>query len=190
MEPVNTDNEVRYPNAKIALEEMRRAYEVENERKRTLDGKASAFIVANFAVLTIYIPLIPFDRMLEFFRGADNYQMAVSAVTLTALLIGIIFSIVAFKELADGYSNKQYGFINVDELLRLANVGESYPDGAAEAGMAAHYHYILRGTLDESGNMKVNEERAEGIQKGINATVIGFCLINFSTIAIRIIIGG
>lgn len=56
--------------------------------------------------------------------------------------------------------------------------------------MVAHYHSILRGTIDESGNMKINEERADGIQKGINATVISFCLINFSTIAIRIMIGG
>lgn len=61
MESPNIGSEIKYPNAKIALEEMHRAYEVENERKRTLDEKASAFIVANFAVLTIYIP---FDRML------------------------------------------------------------------------------------------------------------------------------
>lgn len=190
MESVNAGSEIGYPNAKIALEEMHRAYEVENERKRTLDGKASAFIVANFAVLTIYIPLIPFDRMLDFFSDASNYQIAAAAVTLAALVMGIIFSIVAFKKLADGYSNKKYRFLNVDELLRLANTREDYPDGAVEAGMAAHYHSILRGTIDESGNMKVNEERAEGIQKGINITVIGFCLINFSTIAIRIMIGG
>jgi len=67
MEPANKDNEIEYPNAKAVLEEMHIAYEVENERKCTLDGKASAFMAANFAVLTIYIPLIPFDRMLDFF---------------------------------------------------------------------------------------------------------------------------
>lgn len=91
MESVNTGSEIRYPNAKIALEEMRRAYEVENERKRTLDGKASAFIVANFAVLTIYIPLIPFDKMLGFFKKASNYQIIAAIVTLAALVIGIVF---------------------------------------------------------------------------------------------------
>ena len=54
----------------------------------------------------------------------------------------------------------------------------------------AHYHRILRGTIDEPGNMKLNDERANKIQKGIHATVVGFCLINFATIAIRIIMGG
>ena len=42
----NTDNEIKYPNAKMALEEMHIAYQVENERKRTLDGKANAFMAA------------------------------------------------------------------------------------------------------------------------------------------------
>lgn len=66
MDSTNTDHEIKYPNAKTILEEMHIAYEVENERKRTLDGKASAFMAVNIAVLTIYIPLIPFDRMLFF----------------------------------------------------------------------------------------------------------------------------
>lgn len=190
MASVNTDNEIKYPNAKTVLEEMRIAYEVENERKRTLDGKASAFMAANFAVLTIYIPLIPFGRILDFFSMADNYEIMAATLTLAVLVTGIIFSIVAFKRLADGYSNKQYRFLNVDELLCLANTEKSYSDGTTENGMVAHYHYILRGTIDEPGNMKINEDRAARIQKGINATVIGFCLINFATIVIRIIIGG
>lgn len=190
MTSVNTDNGIKYPNAKTVLEEMHIAYEVENERKRTLDGKASAFMAANFAVLTIYIPLIPFDRMLYFFSKSGSYEIIVATLTLAVLVAGIILSIAAFKWLADGYSNQQYRFLNVDELLRLANAGGSYSDGTTENGMVAHYHYILRGTIDESGNMKINEDRATRIQKGINATVIGFCLINFATIAIRIIIGG
>lgn len=186
----NTENEIKYPNAKTALEEMHIAYEVENERKRTLDGKANAFMAANIAILTIYIPLIPFERMLDFFSNAGNYKIITASMALAVLVTGIIFFVVAFKKLADGYSNKQYRFLNVDELLRVANARESFSDGTTENGMVAHYHYILRGTIDESGNMKINEERAIRIQKGINATVIGFCLINFATIAIRIIIGG
>jgi len=109
---------------------------------------------------------------------------------LAVLLTGIIFSVAAFKKLADGYSNKQYRFLNVDDLLGVANARERYSDGAIENGIVAHYHRILRGTIDESGNMKINENRADRIQKGINAIVIGFCLINFATIAIRIIMGG
>lgn len=113
-----------------------------------------------------------------------------AALILAVLVTGIIFSIAAFKRLADGYSNKQYRFLNVDELLRVANASENYANGMTENGLAAHYHYILRGTIDEPGNMKINEDRAARIQTGINATAISFCLINVSTIAIRIIIGG
>ncbi len=151
MEPANKDDEIRYPNAKAVLEEMHIAYEVENERKRTLDGKASAFMAVNIAFLTIYIPLIPFDRMVDFFSKTDSYQIIAAVLTLTVLATGIIFSVVAFKKLADGYSNKRYRYLNVDSLLSVANVRESYSEGATENGMAAHYHRILRGTIDELG---------------------------------------
>ena len=84
---------------------MHIAYEVENERKRTLDGKASAFMAANIAILTVYIPLIPFDRMLDFFSNTGNYEMIAVSLALAVFVTGIIFSIVAFKRLAEGYSN-------------------------------------------------------------------------------------
>lgn len=190
MESINEGSEISYPNAKAALDEMHIAYEVENERKRTLDGKAGAFMAANIAVLTVYIPMIPFDRMLTFFSEAARYKIVVAALTLVVLVAGIISLVAAFKKLADGYSNKRYHYPNVDELLGVANTIEKYSDGTTENGIVAHYHRILRGTIDEPGNMKLNDERANKIQKGIHATVAGFCLINFATIAIRIIMGG
>ncbi len=192
MEPQNKDNEIEisYPNAKTALAEIHIAYEVENERKRTLDGKAGAFMAANIAVLTVYIPLIPFDKMLSFFAEAGRYKVVAATLILVVLAVGIVFSLAAFKKLADGYSNKRYRYPNVDNLLGVANTIKKYPDGATESGIVAHYHSILRGTIDEPGNMKLNDERADKIQKGIHRTVAGFCLISFATIAIRIIMGG
>lgn len=186
----NNNNIIKYPQAKIILEEMRIAYQVENERKRTLDSKASAFITINIAILTIYIPLIPLSQIFSFFRTAEWYMKSLEAVCLIILTVGVFFSMMAFKWLVDGYSNKEYRYFDVDGLLNAANVTEQYRDGVVENGIIAHYHNILRGTLDELGNMRINNDRAKVIQRGIKDTVKGFCLISFSTMAMRIIMGG
>lgn len=121
----------------------------------------------------------------DFFCEAGGYKVVAAVLTLAVLAVGILFSVAAFKKLADGYSNKRYRYPNVDNLLEVANTTEEYPEGTTENGIVAHYHRILRGTLDEPGNMKLNDERANKIQKGIRETVLGFSLINFATIAIK-----
>lgn len=181
---------VQYPHAKIALEEMQIAYQVENERKRTLDAKAGAFIMVDIAILTIYIPLLPFAQMISFFQQASTYRKVGAIISLAALAVGIVCLIGAFIWLARGYSNKQYQYLNVDSILTMSNSMEYYDKGTVETGMVSHYHKILRGTIDEPGNMKLNEDRARLIQRGITTTVVGFGFISLATIAVRIIIGG
>lgn len=81
--------------------------------------------------------------MLTFFVcEAGGYKVVAAVLTLAVLAVGILFSVAAFKKLADGYSNKRYRYPNVDNLLEVANTTEE------------------------------------------------FSLINFATIAIRIIMGG
>lgn len=48
------------------LTTIRQEYETENDRKKTLDTKASTFITVNIALLTIFIPLIPFMDLQSF----------------------------------------------------------------------------------------------------------------------------
>lgn len=184
------NNKTKYPNARLALEEMHTAYAVENERKRTLDGKANAFMTVNIAILTIYIPQIPFEQLLKFFHKTDSDGKTVVAAFLVLLLCGGVSLLVAFKMFAEGYSNKKYAYLNVDSLLNVAATSTRYKEGVTEKGIVDHYHYILRGTIDDPGNIKVNNERAELIQKGIKATGIGFGLISIATVAIRIFMGG
>lgn len=52
--------------------------------------------------------------------------------------------------------------------------------------LVAHYHQILRGTIDDKGNYKINTSRADKIQIGIILTVIGYVGLFISTIILRI----
>lgn len=60
------DVKQKYPFADEMLTTIRQEYETENDRKKTLDTKASTFITVNIALLTIFIPLIPFMDLQSF----------------------------------------------------------------------------------------------------------------------------
>ena len=62
------------------LTTIRQEYETENDRKKTLDTKASTFITVNIALLTIFIPLIPFMKLQSFLtnRVALKSQLQLS----------------------------------------------------------------------------------------------------------------
>jgi len=63
-----------YPSASLMLEISKTEYERERERSNMLDNKASFFLSASIAVLTIFIPIIPFSKIVDFFNSATDCE--------------------------------------------------------------------------------------------------------------------
>ena len=188
----NTENKPKYIYAEMMLREIKDEYLVENERERKISSKASAFITVIIAIIALYIPLIPFGNLKDFFTKstATNTEKSWTVVFLILLSVGFMFMMIAFWHLIKAYSVKGYNHVNVDDLLYIANqVDKSkMEESHVYQGLVAHYHKILRGTLDKSGNKKINSDDADAIGKGITWIVIGFIIMSIATIALRILV--
>lgn len=184
----NKGNEEKYPFADQMLITIRHEYEVENERKQILDTKASTFITVNIALLTIFIPLIPFSSIQKFFISAGITERTISVIALICLSISIILLIVSFVVLVYVAGISGYSRVDLDSLKNLSENTENRDESCVKKGLVEHYHQILRGTIDVKGNYSINTDRADKIQVGIILTVIGYVGIFISTIALRIIV--
>ncbi len=182
-----------YPYAEWMLEEIKKQYDVENERENKIGTKASTFITVIMAIITLYIPMIPFEGLKKFL-GASTITIidkTLTVIFIIVLVCGVILLTVAFVFLVKAYGVKGYKRVNVDDLLRIANSNREHDNkykSQIAQGIVAHYHKILRGSLDEAGNMKINSDSADSVAIGIMLTVIGFVLLSVATIMLRIVV--
>lgn len=185
-----SEEKVEYPNAKIAFEEIKSEYGMENERENKIASKASAFITVIIAVVALFIPLVPFDGLKNYFANIQNTEEKWIVITSLFLLVGgLAVLMVAFGFFIKAYSVKGYNRVNVDDLIQIASQQENVdPESHIYQGLVAHYHKALRGTADRIGNMTINTDSASSNRSGIVLTVIGFAIISVSTIVLRILV--
>lgn len=185
-ESIEENVKERYPFADEMLTTIRQEYETENDRKKTLDTKACTFITVNIALLTIFIPLIPFMNLQSFFSESSGIAKTVTIIGLIMLGISIFLLLVSFIILVYAAGISGYGRVQLDSILNLSANEEQRDISCVKQTLVAHYYQILRGTIDDKGNYKINTSRAEKIQIGIILTVIGYVGLFISTIILRI----
>lgn len=187
---MSEQNERKYPYAKLAHEEIQSEYGMENDRENKISSKSSTFITVIVAIITLYIPLIPFDKLKGYFAAGLGIGEKISTIISLVLLgAGLVSFAISFYYFVKAYAVKGYNRVDVDDLLDLSSKDtEAITEDHVYQGLVAHYHKILRGTLDQPGNMKINSERSEANRKGIKWTVVGFAIISVATIALRIMV--
>ena len=176
----------KYPFADEMLTTIRQEYETENDRKKTLDTKASTFITVNIALLTIFIPLIPFMELQSFFDKSSGVEKSVAIIGLIMLGVSIVLLLVSFVILVYVAGISGYRRVQLDDILKLSSNEEQRDISCVKQTLVAHYHQILRGTIDDEGNYKINTSRADKIQLGIILMVIGYVILFISTNVLRI----
>ena len=176
----------KYPFADEMLTTIRQEYETENDRKKTLDTKASTFITVNIALLTIFIPLIPFMKLQSFFDESSGIEKSVAIIGLIMLGVSIVLLLASFVILVYAAGISGYRRVQLDSILNLSSNEEQRDVSCVKQTLVAHYHQILRGTIDDEGNYKINTGRADKIQLGIILMVIGYVVLFISTIVLRI----
>lgn len=182
-----------YPYAEWMLEEIKKEYFVENERENKIGTKASTFITVIVAIITLYIPILPLENLQKFWNAAPttSTDKILMVIFIIVMSMGLLLLLVAFGFFVIAYRVKGYKRVNVDDLLDIANSIGKYDAkirSQIAQSMVAHYHKILRGTLDEKGNMKTNSDSSKNVAIGIMLTVIGFVLLSVATMALRIIV--
>ena len=180
----------KYPYAGKMLEEIKSEYAIENERENKIATKASGFITVVVAIITLYIPLIPFDNMIKYFQG-NHSSVAICLVVVSLLLLvaGFVVLMVAFVFFIKAYGVKGHNRVEVNDLLNIASQNDQkQTEEQVNQGLVAQYHQILCGFNGKPGNMEINTQSALANQKGITLTVIGFAIMSIATIALRILV--
>ncbi|MHC3823263.1 hypothetical protein [Pseudomonas sp. G3-19] len=124
------------PGAAVALDEARRLYDAEAERRRSADTKAGIYFAAITAlvpVLTSLIPSIWNDKASAIFSGAS---LLIFALAICYLVNAGLW---AFHTLRVS----QFNQIHSSDLVRLAGSSESPTTLIKEITLAIHLNYPL-----------------------------------------------
>lgn len=174
--------EKEFRSSGILLQMAKEEYAAEENRASGLDGKASFFITVIIAVATIFIPIIPFNKLPNIFTNGECSQKWLTGIFLAGVLIAFVLLIIAFKYLYDAYKLKDYKRPSLECIDT-----ESYhiiPNDQLNKGLCTHY----KGIVDK--NVETNNNKANSVKVGIRLCGIGFLILMAATIGILIVIGG
>lgn len=177
-----TKTDLNYPAASVMLEVSMDEYAKERERSNTLDNKANAFISVIIAIFTLYIPIIPFSKLITAYSEFGKVGVACVTVVLCIMITSLILMLVAFINLYNAYKTQPYcrvefSNLNDETLLKLS-------ENDVKKGLVDHYNSIL------TSNADINTKKAEKVSIGLKYSIISFLLLSLSTIALIILLGG
>ena len=121
-----------------------------------------------------------------FFDKSSGLEKSVAIIGLIILGVSIVLLLVSFVILVYVAGISGYRRVQLDDILKLSSNEEQSDISCVKQTLVAHYHQILRGTIDEEGNYKINTGRADKIQLGIILMIIGYVILFISTIVLRI----
>ena len=171
-----------YPSASVMLEVSMDEYAKERERSNILDNKANAFISVIIAVFTLYIPIIPFSKLIAAYSHLGKVGVIGVTIALCVMVTALVLMVIAFTNLYKGF--KIQPFVRVEfsnlkdpDLLKCS-------ENDVKKGLIDHYNTIL------TSNADINSKKAERISVGLRYSIISFVLLSLSTIALIIMLGG
>lgn len=171
-----------YPAASVMLEVSMDEYAKERERSNILDNKANAFISVIIAVFTLYIPIIPFSKLIAAYSQLGKVGTICVTIALCIMVAALILMIIAFTNLYKGF--KIQPFLRVEfSNLKDPNLLKC-SENDVKKGLIDHYNTIL------TSNADINSKKADRISVGLRYSIISFVLLSLSTIALIIMLGG
>ena len=171
-----------YTSSGILLEMAKDEYAKERERANALDNKASFFITVIVAVATIFVPIIPFGKLVSLYRKGGCTQKCITSVLLVLIVVAVGYLIKAFIKLYDAYKLTDYMRPSLECISAEGN--HTAPNDELNKGLCDHYKTVV------DDNITVNGKKCNSIAEGIKACGIGLLLLIISTVGLIITIGG
>lgn len=125
-------------------------------------------------------------KLQSFFDESSGIEKSVAIIGLIMLGVSIVLLLASFVILVYAAGISGCRRVQLDSILNLSSNEEQRDVSCVKQTLVAHYHQILRGTIDDEGNYKINTGRADKIQLGIILMVIGYVVLFISTIVLRI----
>ena len=176
------DIEKNNASSDILLEIARDEYSKGFERTNALDNKAGFFITVIIAISTIFIPIIPFERILSVYTGDCCFQKCLVSIMLFGIIIAFTLLIYADYKFYRAYRLAEFKHVNIDNVIEKKN--HTTPKVQLNKALCDHYKKIV------DHNNKVGNDKCESISIGIKYSGIGVLLLFVCTIVLIILIGG
>lgn len=166
-------------NGNTVLTIMMDEYSKEKERMNILENKAIAIITILIAIITVYLPIIPFDKINDFCM-VGNVKSRVSITTIILfLLVSMGLAVYTFCTLISVIKLRCYKAVDIELLVKEDTF--EFDEKLFQIEMCKHYKNII------IENSKKNIEKAEKIRKCFNMIIVIFILLFLSTIVLSLL---
>ncbi len=172
-------NKLGFTGAEVALHVMMDEYAKSKERAQIIDNKAIALLTILVALLTIYMPLIPYEKFHKVFSEGTKANLVILVIAAVLLVLALIISVVVFYKLIKTIKTQAYKQVDVNELVDADTL--IYPKDEVEKALCVHYKEIIE------NNSNINDSKTTNMQRCFTQVIAIFFLLLVSTVAVLFI---
>ena len=126
-EQTTQSDSIPFPSASLLLDCVRNEYEKERDRMQNLDNKATFFMSSILLMVTIFVPIIPFNALQNVFASpAESWQKYVVCVLSVPLMIALGLLIWAFTKLYEGYKPRAIYSFEISNAVDIKLLKERF----------------------------------------------------------------
>lgn len=171
--------QVVFQSASSALPTMADEYTKERERAGILDNKSISLITILIALLTVYIPLIPFEIIYSTYLNGSKNKFALVFLAVIMLIVAFVITAISFTKLIKTIKLQEYRKADIDMICK-----EDYlkcDKDIMEKALCEHYRELIH------YNSKINENKAKNLSGCFSMVSIVFFLLLVSTVILKIV---
>lgn len=178
---VDDQKKNEYPSLDVMFDISKEEYFREIQRSNTLDNKCSVFMAGIIAVITIFVPLIPFSGIISTYVQDKKTVIVLVTIALCLLFVSALFFLCSFYKFFKSFDLKPYAGVNFENLNDDENLKKSAEESKLD--FIKHYNMIL------NKNIAVNNAKADDIHKGFKYSALAFFLLIISVVCLQFIVG-
>ena len=163
--------------ARVALPVFMDEYAKELDRKIAIENKITSLITIEIAILTVFMPIIPFEEIKKHFASKVNGVVIATTVANNLLIIAIVLMAVAFVILMCAIRVQTYNKVDIVQLEQDKNLNQTA--NAVEIGLCGHYKDIILFNSD------LNDDKAKKYKIGLPLTIASFFCLIIGTIILK-----
>lgn len=171
----NDDSE--FPCLSIFLPIIESEYEQEKARTERLDSKSMALLTIIIALITIYVPIYPFNKIVLFY-SKSRVCLTIPVIFSLFILLGVVaigIAVYSANKLIEVYKIKEFQAVNIEQFNSNEKLG--YKQAARfQLELIDHYQSIIL------ANSEINTRKAEILNKQFRNVVIIFVLLTLSAV--------
>jgi uncharacterized membrane protein (DUF485 family) len=171
--------QVTFQSASVALPTMADEYTKERERTSILDNKSISLITVLIALLTVYIPLIPFETIYSTYLNGSKNEFALVFFAVLMLITSFVVTAISFTKLIKTIKLQEYRKADIDMICK-----EEYlkcDKDVMEKALCEHYKELIH------YNSKINEDKVKNLSGCFGMVSIIFFLLLISTVILKIV---